>query len=367
MIQTSSGNLLTAPAQALVNTVNTEGVMGKGIALQFKNAYPAMYKAYVEACNSDRVHLGTMDVHDLGSIGDGPRWIINFPTKGHWKARSKIDSIKTGLDDLVHTVQRLGITSIAVPPLGCGNGGLDWDDVRPLIMRAFESLPEVRVLLFAPGATPAPAEMINRTAKPALTKSTATLILLMHRYLGGLLDPFVTLLEVHKLMYFMQEAGQDLRLNYQAEKYGPYAVNLSHVLKRLEGHYIAGSGDGTNNPEKPLELMPNAIDEAYAVLARDDDTMKRVDRVAALLEGYEDPYGLELLSTLHWVMVKNEKARKSPADAIREVHGWSARKQRLMKSAHLEKAWERLAVQEWNFDARSISASAPPVVEAPTV
>ncbi len=357
MIEASKGNLLTAPVQALVNTVNTEGVMGKGIALQFKNAYPAMYKAYVEACNSGQVRLGTMDVHDLGGIGDGPRWIINFPTKGHWKSRSKIGNIAAGLEDLVRTVGRLGITSVAVPPLGCGNGGLDWAEVRPLIVRAFESLPDVRVLLFAPASAPAPAEMVNRTAKPALTKSSATLIYLMHRYLMGLLDPFVTLLEVHKLMYFMQEAGQDLKLNYEAERYGPYAVNLSHVLKRLEGHYIQGFGDGSDNPEKTLELMPNAIDEAFAVLARDDNTMKRVDRVAELIEGYEDPYGLELLSTLHWVMVQNEGARKSPADAIREVQGWSARKQRVMKPAHLKKAWDRLAAKEWNFDARGIVAN----------
>ena len=357
MIESASGNLLTAPAEALVNTVNTEGVMGKGIALQFKNAYPAMYKAYAEACKAGQVRLGEMDVHDLGSIGDGPRWIINFPTKGHWKSRSKIASIKTGLDDLVRTVARLGIKSIAVPPLGCGNGGLDWADVRPLIMEAFEALPAVEVLLFAPGAAPAAAEMVNRTKKTALAKGSATLIYLMHRYLQGLLDPFVTLLEVHKLMYFMQQAGQDLKLNYQAEKYGPYAVNLSHVLKRLEGHYIQGFGDGSDNPEKTLELLPNAFDEAYEVLARDDDTMRRVDRVADLIDGYEDPYGLELLSTLHWVMIENEEARKTPADAIRRVHGWSARKQRLMKAAHLEKAWGRLVAKEWNFDARGIERS----------
>jgi O-acetyl-ADP-ribose deacetylase (regulator of RNase III) len=160
MIEIVQGNLLAAKVDALVNTVNTEGVMGKGIALQFRQAFPAMYKAYVADSKAGRVKLGEMNVFDLGGLLDyGPRWIINFPTKGHWKSRSRLGDIAKGLESLTVTVCDLKIRSIAVPPLGCGHGGLDWNDVRPLIEKAFAKIPEVRALLFAPSGAPAPVDM----------------------------------------------------------------------------------------------------------------------------------------------------------------------------------------------------------------
>ncbi len=354
MIELSTGNLLKADAEALVNTVNTEGVMGKGIALQFKNAYPEMFRVYADACKVGGIQLGRVQVFDLGGIGEGPRWIVNFPTKGHWRSRSRLEDVATGLNDLVETVQRLGIGSIAVPPLGCGNGGLDWASVQPLIEQAFAALPQVTVKLYAPSGSPVAADMPNNTVKPKLTTGAATLLLLMHRYLQGLLDPFVSLLEMQKLMYFMQEAGQPLKLKYQADTYGPYAPNLAHVLKRLEGHYILGFGDGASQPDKPLELVPDVVDEAYAKLARDDETMKRLDQVTKLIDGFEDSYGMELLSTMLWVMVASKDAREHLEVAIRAVQSWSTRKRRILKPNHLEKAWQRLKEQEWDFSAHSI-------------
>ena len=150
MLQIAQGNLLVAPVDALVNTVNTKGIMGKGIALQFKHTFPAMFRDYEKACKAGEVQLGKMHVFDLGGLADGPHWIINFPTKGHWRERSRLPDIETGLEDLVATILRLGIRSIAIPPLGCGNGGLNWADVRPRIEAAFNNLPDVNVLLFAP-------------------------------------------------------------------------------------------------------------------------------------------------------------------------------------------------------------------------
>jgi O-acetyl-ADP-ribose deacetylase (regulator of RNase III) len=150
MIQFVYGNLLDAPVEALVNTVNTRGIMGKGIALQFKRKFPVMFRDYEQACKTGEVRLGKMHVYDFGNLTDGPHWIINFPTKGHWRERSRLSDIETGLEDLVETVRRLGIRSIAIPPLGCGNGGLNWADVRPRIEAAFTNLPDVKVLLFEP-------------------------------------------------------------------------------------------------------------------------------------------------------------------------------------------------------------------------
>lgn len=154
MIALSEGSLLVAPVEALVNAVNTEGVMGKGIALQFKQAFPQMFKDYQAACRIGSIQLGEVHVFDLGGLAGGPRWIINFPTKGYWKSKSKLESIQQGLDDLVRKVDELNIKSIAIPPLGCGLGGLQWEEVRPAIETAFSTLPKVQVLLFSPAGMP---------------------------------------------------------------------------------------------------------------------------------------------------------------------------------------------------------------------
>ena len=157
MIEPTRGNLLAAPTEALVNAVNTVGVMGRGIALQFKRTYPTMFREYERACRAGEVKLGKMHVFDRGTRADGPRWIINFPTKGHWRAASQMRDVEAGLKDLVATIKRLDIRSFAIPALGCGAGGLDWDDVRPRIEAAFATLPEVRALVFAPEGAPRPA------------------------------------------------------------------------------------------------------------------------------------------------------------------------------------------------------------------
>lgn len=189
--------------------------------------------------------------------------------------------------------------------------------------------------------------MPNRTQRPRMTMGRAALILLMDRYLKGLLDPFVSLLEIHKLMYFLQEAGQPLQLNYEAKPFGPYAPNLRQVLIRLESHYTQGYGDGRDKPSTPIHLLPGAIDEAAEFLRNDRETLTRMDRVAALIEGFEDPFGLELLSTVHWVTRNNPDARAHPAIAVSAVQEWSPRKKQHLKSEHLLRAWQRLKEQGW--------------------
>lgn len=153
MIEFKQGDLLKADTEALVNTVNTVGVMGKGIALQFKQAFPENFRAYKKACDAKQVQPGQMFTFATGNLFN-PRYIINFPTKRHWRDKSRLEDIKTGLRALVVEVQQLGIQSIAIPPLGCGNGGLDWSDVKPMITAAFASLPDVRVFIFEPMGAP---------------------------------------------------------------------------------------------------------------------------------------------------------------------------------------------------------------------
>jgi hypothetical protein len=177
-----------------------------------------------------------------------------------------------------------------------------------------------------------------------MTAGQASLIELMRRYLNGLLDPFVTLLEVHKLMYFMQEAGDPLKLNYTKAPYGPYAENLRYVLNTIEGHFICGYGDGGDEPEKPLELVPGAIESATLFLEQHPDTRARFDKVAELVEGFESSFGLELLSTVHWVITR--EGAKSVKDVIDYIYAWNKRKQQfspfqieLAMNVLLEKNW----------------------------
>jgi uncharacterized protein YwgA len=172
----------------------------------------------------------------------------------------------------------------------------------------------------------------------------ASLVLLIKRYLGGLMDPFVSLLEVHKLMYFMQEAGEPLRLQYAKAPYGPYAKNLRHVLRAIEDHLLAGYADGGDGPDKQIELVPGAVKDAEAFLADKRETVARFDRVGELVEGFETPFGLELLATVHWV-VKQEKAA-SVEDAVAQVYAWNERKRRF-SPRQIGIAFETLRAKGW--------------------
>lgn len=164
MIETGQGNLLETDAEALVNTVNCVGVMGKGIALQFKQAFPENYEAYHKACKRDEVVPGRLFVQSCRELGR-LRWIVNFPTKRHWRGRSRLEDIRVGLEALAREIAVRGIRSIALPPLGCGHGGLDWNDVRPLIEETLGNLPDVRVVVFEPGSGPAAGARPIRTRR----------------------------------------------------------------------------------------------------------------------------------------------------------------------------------------------------------
>jgi O-acetyl-ADP-ribose deacetylase (regulator of RNase III) len=343
MLHLTTGDVLQAKAEALVNTVNCVGVMGRGIALQFRKAFPENFKVYEAACARREVRPGRMLTFETGLL-TGPRYIINFPTKRHWKGKSRLEDIDSGLEALVREVRERGIKSIAVPPLGCGLGGLDWSDVRPRIMRAFEGLPYMEVFLFEPSGAPAPETMAKRSTSPSMTPGRAVLIELMVRYCEAVLDPFVSLLEIHKLMYLMQEAGEPLRLKFEKGVYGPYAKNLRHVLNELEGHFLTGYGDAADKPELPIELLPNAQEAAAKLLSEHPETQARFDRVARLIHGFETPFGMELLSTVHWVATRESAA--TVAEAIQRTHSWNQRK-RIFDDKQIRLGWHVLEEQGW--------------------
>lgn len=349
MITYISGDILKADAEALVNTVNCVGVMGRGIALQFKNAFPENFAAYAKACQEKKVLPGKMFVYRTGTLMT-PYFIINFPTKRHWRGKSRLEDIESGLQDLVAVIRQHDIRSIAIPPLGSGLGGLDWSDVRTRIEAALSSLSDVAIIVYEPKGAPEADKMVHRRDVPSMTPGRAVVVSLMERYLRGLLDPFVTLLEVHKLLYFMQTSGEPLRLTYNPAHYGPYAVNLRHLLHAMEGYMISGYGDGGDSPQKRLELVPGAISEAQCVLENQPDTRQRFDRVVNLVTGFESPFGLELLATVHWVCTKGSRREKAVPHNMEElvqyIYQWDSCK-RQFSPRQIALAHDVLFKKEW--------------------
>lgn len=317
--------------------------MGRGVALQFKNLFPDNFKAYEAACSRHEVQPGRMFVFETGQLTN-PKWIINFPTKRHWRGKSRLEDIEIGLRALKQEIISRGIRSIAIPPLGSGLGGLAWGDVRHLIENALGDLSNVQIIVFEPYVATEEKPLVRSATPPSMTPGRAALIVLMHRYLEGLLDPFVTLLEIHKLMYFMQEAGQPLKLKYVKAPFGPYAENLRHVLRSIEGYFVSGYADGGDAPNKEIELVPGAIRDASALIAHDDEIRQRFDRVANLVEGFETPFGLELLATVHWVATRERGSKK--ADVLALTYAWNERKKRFSER-QIDLAYERLKVKGW--------------------
>ncbi|MDF1590416.1 MAG: macro domain-containing protein [Desulfobacterales bacterium] len=342
MIKLSEGNLLEAKAEALVNTVNCVGIMGKGIALQFKQAYPKNFEEYAKACKIGQIRIGRMFVHKRNEMFY-PKYIINFPTKRHWKGGSRIEDIELGLKDLTKKVIELKIKSIAIPPLGSGLGGLNWRDVKKRINEAFEDIPNVEILLYEPKGAPKADEIRISTSRPSMTKGRALLIRLLEVYKSQ--GYRHTLLEIQKLMYFLQKAGEDLKLRFMRKKYGPYAENLHHVLQRIDGHFIRGYGDRSGGSE--IYLLQGAVEEARSSLEEDKEAKERLEAVARLIRGFETPYGMELLSTVHWIAIEYPEAAKDPEIAVRKIQDWSSRKKLKMKPQHIKKAWERLKEEKW--------------------
>ncbi len=342
-ITLTRGDLLKQDdVDAIVNTVNCVGIMGKGIALQFRNKWPGNFRAYAAACKAKQVRPGRMFVFDLGALAK-PNFIVNFPTKDHWRGKSRIEFIRDGLQDLVAQVRRLKIRSLAIPPLGCGNGGLDWVEVKSLIESAFADLPEVEVRLFPPDGAPEAKNMEVRTERPRMTPGRAAILKVLDTYRA--LGYGLSKIEVQKLAYFLQEAGEALNLPFEKHAYGPYSDTLRHVLNRMEGHFIRGLGDGVVDAE--IEPVPEAMAEAEAFVdAHGHEALaERVRRVGELIDGFQSPYGMELLATIHWV-AKHEGA-VTQEQVLAAVRSWNERKKTLMMPAHVAAAWGRLAQTGW--------------------
>jgi O-acetyl-ADP-ribose deacetylase (regulator of RNase III) len=333
MIRYTKGNLLEAPSQALINTVNTMGVMGKGIALQFKEAFPENFKQYAQACKTKLLQPGQLLIVKENTL-HGERIIVNFPTKTEWFQKSKYEYIESGLQALVLELQKGEIKSIAIPPLGCGNGGLQWDKVKQMIEKHLSSLKDTDILIYEPSEE---VKVILKNQKSLneakLTPARAMLLYSMFHYetFGESSSLFVA----NKLAWFLQRTGENLKLKFNASHYGPYCVQVGHVLHVLNGKYLKGLEQMNIKAFEPIELKYETFNEIKNYIQKElkPEQLQRLNDLIQLIDGFQSALALEILATVDYV--KKEKNLTNENDIIHAVQNWSNRKHNLFQEKHI--------------------------------
>src|SRR5476651_102412 len=306
MITYTQGNLLDAPVEALVNTVNTVGVMGKGIALMFKERFPKNMQAYAQACKQKQVVIGKVFATETEELL-GPRWIVNFPTKQHWRAASKMIWVEEGLQDLRRFLIENHVCSVAIPPLGAGNGGLPWLAVKEHIEHALSDLTDINILVYEP--TDKYQNVAKSTGVKKLTPARAMIAELVRRY--WVLGMECSLLEIQKLAWLLQRAIEKLpeienplNLKFVAHKYGPYANRLEHLLDNLDGSYLHCDkriSDAGISDVIWFDQDQKAFLQTY-LKTEAKEYSQALELTAELIDGFESPFGMELLATVDWLL-----------------------------------------------------------------
>ncbi|SEO34751.1 macro domain-containing protein [Mucilaginibacter sp. AW1-7] len=342
-MQYLKGNLLDAKAQALVNTVNTVGVMGKGIALQFKEAFPENFRQYAAACKHKQLRTGDLLVVKEHTI-EGDKFIINFPTKTEWFLKSKYEYIEQGLQKLVQVIEENQIDSIAIPPLGCGNGGLKWEKVRPMIEKHLGQLKNVDIQVFEPNE--AVKELlkkqdVNKDVK--LTPARAMLLYAMFYY--DSLGENTSLFVANKLAYFLQRLGETSlnKLKFQASHYGPYSVGVEHVMHALNGKYVKGLEQMSAKAFEPLELQYDKLPELKNYVKKEFSTEQRarLSSLVKLIDGFESALSLEILATVDFIRKENPGIDRE--GIITKIYNWSDRKRKLFQIRYIDIAANHLS------------------------
>ena len=353
MITFTQGNLLEARVEVLVNTVNTVGVMGKGIALMFKERFAENFRLYAAACKAGKVQTGRMFVTPVHEL-DGPRWIVNFPTKQHWRSPSRLEWIVDGLQDLRRFLMEHQIHSIAIPPLGAGNGGLEWTAVREQIELALGDI-ATEVLVFEP--TRQYQNVAKRTGVEKLTPARALIAELVRRY--WVMGMECSLLKIQKLAWFLERAierhnpgNNPLNLQFTAHKYGPYANRLDHLLNNLDGSYLhCNKRISDADPFEVIWFDDERKDFLQTYLKTETKAYARaLESTTNLIDGFESPFGMELLATVDWLLTREGVAPDVPAlrEGLRHWRGGpdaAERKMRLFDDRTLTIALDRLLQQ----------------------
>lgn len=340
MIKYLTGNLLDSEAKALVNTVNTVGVMGKGIALQFKKAYPNNFKSYHQACKKKEVEVGKLFVTKDNSLTTGEKIIINFPTKNDWRKPSEYEYIEEGLKDLLRVVEKHNIKSIAIPPLGAGNGGLKWEKVKGMIIQYLNKL-DIEILIYEP--TSFITEKL-RKERVKLTDARALLLYTLYDLVRN--GEYVSEFSSEKVAYFLQRFGASkyFKLKYEPNFYGPYSGKVKYLLNTLNGSYIMGYSDMNKKPFEPLTLISNAYEEVNKYIEMKPELKSICNRTINFLNGFYSDFALELLSSIDFISL-NEKSLDKEI-IINKLETWSDRKRSMFSNPkyldislnHLKKA-----------------------------
>jgi O-acetyl-ADP-ribose deacetylase (regulator of RNase III) len=340
MINYTTGDLLSSNAQALVNTVNTVGVMGRGIALHFKEMFPYNFTVYADACKKGELTPGKMLVVKDSNLALGERLIINFPTKVHWRQPSRYEYIREGLKALVKVIGEYNLASIAIPPLGCGNGGLDWTIVKGMIEQALSSVDGVDVTVYEPSAEiSAQLAKQSRNTSAHLTPARAMLLYAMFCYEAH--DERCSLFVANKLSFFYQMLGEKefAKMPFVAHYYGPYSVSVGHMLNAVNGKYIHGLEQMDRKPFEALMLDYERKAEVgeYVHKRLSQEQIWHIKQLLKLIDGYESAYALEVLASV--AFVRREHPGIGLEDTVIEIGNWSARKKNLFKREHIEAAY----------------------------
>jgi O-acetyl-ADP-ribose deacetylase (regulator of RNase III)/uncharacterized protein YwgA len=321
MIHYLEGNILESNARALVNTVNTVGVMGKGIALQFKKAYPDNFRAYSRACKTGEINIGKLFMQNASDLTNGEKIIINFPTKTDWRKPSEYIYIEKGLVDLIEIIKRNQIKSIALPPLGAGNGGLDWERVKTLIEQRLSVLEDVKIYVYTP--TPQIKEYL-KSERVKLTDARGLLLYVLYDLVKN--GEYVSEFSSEKVCYFMQRFGAEkyFKLKFEPNFYGPYSGKVRYILNILNGSYIMGYSDMNKKPFDPLMLVKDGYETTSQYIESKPELKEICKQTIRFLNGFYSDFALELLSSIDYIV---RKEKSFDEDVIfQKLNEWNDRK-----------------------------------------
>lgn len=341
MLHYSKGDLLQSRAQALVNPVNTMGIMGKGIALQFKEAFPANFKLYAAACKNKELEPGKLLSNWDTNLLYGRKLIINFPTKTNWRLPSKYEYIEKGLVALRDLIRKENIQSVALPPLGCGNGGLDWNIVQPMIENYLGNLPaDIFVYSLNENIKALLQQQGRKKREAKLTPARAQLLYALFVYES--MGESSSLFAANKLAYFLQRIGQPLKLEFKPYYYGPYAIGVEKVLYELNGTYLDGLEQGKAAPFEPLKLKYERWEEIkkYVETELEQQDKTRLQSLLQLINGFCSERSLEVLATTDFIL--QEHPDYQIADIMQAISRWSYCKSSLFTTDHVLIAYDHL-------------------------
>jgi O-acetyl-ADP-ribose deacetylase (regulator of RNase III) len=341
MITFKKEDILKVRVDAIVNSVNLTGVMGKGVALAIKEAFPENYEVYKKACNEKNIDIGEIFVTETGQLF--PKYIVNFPTKKHWRYPSRYEWIEAGLKSLVNWIRNSDLGSIAIPPLGSGNGKLDWDKVKPMIVKYLKEFENsLEIIIIEPSVKFAQTDNVKTIrSDPKLTPARAMILYVMNKY--RILGFEINLLVVQKIAYFLQRLGEPLRLKFEKGYYGPFAYNIIPVLRTLRYHYINYKTLDSAKPSTVIRLDTTKMNEVEKYIENNlsDDQKERLQKTLEIIRDFETPFGLELLGTVDYIFTQKKEPVES-STVMSELKEWTNRKDKLYKLYHIDVAKNRL-------------------------